>query len=182
MSIISAATTQRNGSHMKNIFALVLLVSIVGFAQVTSFNTRTGAVTLNSSDVTTALGYTPISNITGYITAGTNITLSGSGTSSSPYLINANAYSSYIQGTLPTCINPGGLFGGNGTCNSTSDSRNGWNNDKQFSLSINQTTYGPSYDVADPGGNGRNASSLSMYSNYYARGVTQLFWWVCLRK
>jgi len=37
---------------------------------VTSFNTRTGAVTLSSSDVTTALGYTPYdtSNPAGYIT------------------------------------------------------------------------------------------------------------------
>jgi hypothetical protein len=31
-------------------------------AGVTSFNTRTGAITLSSSDVTTALGYTPVTN------------------------------------------------------------------------------------------------------------------------
>jgi hypothetical protein len=38
---------------------------------VTSFNTRTGAVTLSSGDVTTALGYTPYNNTNpnGYITA-----------------------------------------------------------------------------------------------------------------
>jgi len=47
---------------------------------VTSFNTRTGAVTLSSSDVTTALGYTPVDvagdTFTGDV-SGTNLTLSG---------------------------------------------------------------------------------------------------------
>ena len=40
-------------------------------AGVTSFNTRTGAITLSSSDVTTALGYTPYNstNPNGYITS-----------------------------------------------------------------------------------------------------------------
>jgi hypothetical protein len=44
---------------------------------VTSFNTRTGAVTLSSSDVTTALGYTPINNagatISGNYTGATTV-------------------------------------------------------------------------------------------------------------
>jgi len=47
---------------------------------VTSFNTRVGAVTLSSSDVTTALGYTPVDvagdTFTGDV-SGTNLTLSG---------------------------------------------------------------------------------------------------------
>ena len=45
-------------------------------AGVTSFNTRTGAITLTSGDVTTALGYTPYNGATnpnGYITGVTNI-------------------------------------------------------------------------------------------------------------
>lgn len=58
---------------------------------VSSFNTRTGAITLQSSDVTTALGFTPISNITGYVQAGSNVTLSGLGTQASPYVINSTA-------------------------------------------------------------------------------------------
>lgn len=43
---------------------------------VTSFNTRTGAVTLSSADVTTALGFTPYNstNPSGYITASASIT------------------------------------------------------------------------------------------------------------
>lgn len=39
-------------------------VSINSSSVVTSFNTRTGAVTLNSGDITTALGFTPISGYT----------------------------------------------------------------------------------------------------------------------
>jgi hypothetical protein len=53
-------------------------ISASGAAGVSSFNTRTGAVTLSSSDVTTALGYTPVqSNGTG--ASGTwGISISGS--------------------------------------------------------------------------------------------------------
>lgn len=52
---------------------------------VTSFNTRTGAVTLSSSDVTTALGYTPYSsaNPNGYITSSASITGTSDGVSTS---------------------------------------------------------------------------------------------------
>ena len=51
---------------------------------VTSFNTRTGAITLTSSDVTTALTYTPYNstNPSGYISANQNITVSGDATGS----------------------------------------------------------------------------------------------------
>jgi hypothetical protein len=53
-------------------------------AGVTSFNTRTGAITLSSGDVTGALGYTPYNstNPSGYITGNQNITLSGDVTGS----------------------------------------------------------------------------------------------------
>ena len=62
---------------------------------VTSFNTRTGAVTLSSSDVTTALGFTPYNstNPSGYITS----------SALSPYLLSATAASTYLPlagGTL----------------------------------------------------------------------------------
>jgi hypothetical protein len=61
------------------------VINIVG--GVTSFNTRTGAITLNSSDVTTALGFTPYNatNPAGYITS----------TALSPYLTSATAASTY---------------------------------------------------------------------------------------
>lgn len=58
---------------------------------VTSFNGRTGAITLTTSDVTGALGYTPLQNITGLVSAGSNITIAGSGTNASPYVINGTA-------------------------------------------------------------------------------------------
>jgi len=59
------------------------VISSTGSSGVTSFNTRTGAVTLTSADVTTALGYTPYnsSNPAGYITsAGSSWYSSYSGT------------------------------------------------------------------------------------------------------
>ena len=53
-------------------------------AGVSSFNTRTGDITLTSADVTGALGYTPYNstNPSGYITGNQNITLSGDVTGS----------------------------------------------------------------------------------------------------
>lgn len=62
-----------------------------GAAGVTSFNTRTGAVTLTSSDVTSALTYTPYSNTnpTGYQTAAQVSSAISSGTAGSSN--NANA-------------------------------------------------------------------------------------------
>lgn len=70
---------------------------------VLTFNTRTGAVTLTSGDVTTALGFTPIANITGLVSQGTNVTITGSGTSASPYVINASGSTgvSSVTATYP---------------------------------------------------------------------------------
>lgn len=58
---------------------------------VSSFNGRSGNVLLLSSDVTTALGYTPLQNITSYIQAGANVGLAGLGTLASPYVISSTA-------------------------------------------------------------------------------------------
>jgi hypothetical protein len=91
---------------------------------VTSFNSRTGVVTLTSNDVTTALGFTPynvtgnssqyivgdgtyayfpthvssfindaiyLTNITGKIVEGSNITITGAGTEVSPYIITGGS-------------------------------------------------------------------------------------------
>lgn len=72
---------------------------------VVSFNTRTGAVTLTSSDVTTALGYTPYNstNPAGYTTnTGTVTSISGSGTVSGLTLTGTvtNSGSLTLGGTL----------------------------------------------------------------------------------
>lgn len=67
---------------------------------VTSFNTRTGAITLSSSDVTTALGFTPYNstNPSGYITSSSNISGTSAGINvSAPVLATATeANSIYI--------------------------------------------------------------------------------------
>lgn len=57
---------------------------------VSSFNGRSGNVTLLSSDVSGALGYNPLANITNYIQAGSNVTITGLGTLASPYVVNSS--------------------------------------------------------------------------------------------
>jgi hypothetical protein len=70
--------------------------TIAASSGVTSFNTRTGAVTLSSGDVTAALGYTPYnsSNPSGYITAITS-TMVTSALGYTPY--NSTNPSGYIS-------------------------------------------------------------------------------------
>jgi hypothetical protein len=75
------------GSHIFSMFFKLSDTTL----WVSSFNGRKGAVTLSSGDVTTALGYTPLGNITNYITAGSNVTITGLGTLASPYIINSTA-------------------------------------------------------------------------------------------
>jgi hypothetical protein len=86
-----------------------------GGGGVTSFNTRTGAVTLSSSDVTTALGFTPYnsSNPSGYITSSalsSYLPLSG-GTLAGNLQINP-ASATWAEGlsfNMPTVAAWGGL-------------------------------------------------------------------------
>lgn len=71
---------------------------------VTSFNTRTGAVTLSSADVTTALGFTPYnaSNPSGYITSSGSI----SGSAASAPLLSSSG-DGWSASTLPTSFPQG---------------------------------------------------------------------------
>lgn len=46
---------------------------------------------ISGAQVNSALGYTPLSNITGLVTAGTNVTVTGSGTSGSPFVVSAGS-------------------------------------------------------------------------------------------
>lgn len=105
---------QTNGSA--NSWVATSTLGIV--SGVSSFNTRMGAITLVSGDVTTALGFTPynatnpsgyISNITGLVTAGTNVTITGSGTSGSPYVINSSGGGSGSGLSTTTPWSPGQL-------------------------------------------------------------------------
>jgi hypothetical protein len=85
-------------------------------AGLTSFNTRTGAITLTSGDVTTALGYTPYNStnpagyITGYTETDTLATVTGRGaTTNSAVIINntlaVNTASPYLTSTYSLDIN-----------------------------------------------------------------------------
>lgn len=69
------APTQPNGTNNQSLATTAYVVSAVTAATtgVVSFNTRTGAVVLNSGDVASALGYTPYNaaNPAGYITSAT---------------------------------------------------------------------------------------------------------------
>jgi len=58
-----------------------------------------------------------ISNITGLVTAGTNVTITGSGTTTSPYVINSSGGGGGTPGGSDTQVqfNDGGAFGGEST-------------------------------------------------------------------
>jgi hypothetical protein len=81
---IPLAPTASAGTNTTQIATTAFVTSAVGAATtgVSSFNTRTGAVTLNSTDVTNALSFTPVSLNTTQTVSG-NKTFSGSNTFSS---------------------------------------------------------------------------------------------------
>lgn len=63
--LVSGTTIKTiNGTSVLGSGDIVISAAASG---VTAFNTRSGAVTLSSSDVTEALGYTPLSNATSYL-------------------------------------------------------------------------------------------------------------------
>jgi hypothetical protein len=83
-------------------------LTVAGFVQTTSGGVLSSAL-LTSGQVTTALTFTPynatnpsgyISNATGLITAGTNVTITGSGTSGSPYVINSSGGGGVAWGAI----------------------------------------------------------------------------------
>lgn len=80
-------------------------------AGVSSFNTRTGAVTLSSSDVTTALGYTPYNstNPSGYVTASTSSLTNYSTTTVTQSYINSYAAHQFNADTGTAYVSSGNL-------------------------------------------------------------------------
>lgn len=91
-SIAAKQATLVSGTNIKTVNGSSILGSgnIQIDGGVTSFNTRTGAVTLASSDVTAALGYTPLSNATSYLPL-TGGTLTGALTTRGLTVSNASA-------------------------------------------------------------------------------------------
>jgi hypothetical protein len=92
---LTLTTNQFSVNTTQNITTLSNLGA--GIVQSTSGGVLSSAP-LTSGQVTTALGFTPYnssnpsgytSNVTGQITAGTNVTITGSGTTGSPYVVNA---------------------------------------------------------------------------------------------
>ena len=78
-------------------------------AQVSSFNGRVGTVTLNATDVTTALGYTPIGpNLTGAVTSVGNTTSLGSFTSANllAALTDETGTGAAVFATNPVLVTP----------------------------------------------------------------------------
>lgn len=76
-----------------------------GGGGVSAFNSRTGSVVLLPGDVTTALGFNPLANITGLVVPGTNVAITGSGTSASPYVVSSTGGGGGGGG-----VNPGTAF------------------------------------------------------------------------
>ena len=82
-------------------------------AGVTSFNTRTGAITLSSGDVTGALGYTPYnsSNPSGYITASSlssYLPLSGGNLTGNLRLVSISGNDQMVENTYGAYLHLGG--------------------------------------------------------------------------
>ena len=78
-------------------------------AQVSSFNGRVGTVTLNATDVTTAIGYTPIGpNLTGAVTSVGNATSLGSFTSANlaTALTDETGTGAAVFATNPVLVTP----------------------------------------------------------------------------
>ena len=98
------AGSYTNGNFTVDAYGRLTAASNGSAGGVTSFNTRTGAVTLTSGDVTGALGFTPYSstNPSGYISANQTITLSGDATGSGTTAIGV---------TLATVNSNVGTFG-----------------------------------------------------------------------
>jgi len=137
--IVSVAGTQSLGGSSKtfNIGDLVIYdgsnwVQIPGSNNVQSFNTRQGAITLTSSDVITALGFTPIQSsslsVTSNAASGLNSTLTYAAgvltftPASSASILNGISVSgsngfagSVSSGTITISTSITGLLKGNGT-------------------------------------------------------------------
>lgn len=100
-------------------------------AGVTSFNTRTGAITLSSADVTTALGYTPYNNTnpSGYITGITSANVT-----------TALGYTPYNS------TNPSGYITSSGSITGSAMSLNGFANQTEYII-LNGPANGPVWKV-----------------------------------
>ena len=123
---------------------------------VTSFNTRTGALTLSSGDVTGALGFTPYngdSNPYGFITSA-SLTPYAQAASLASYLTTASAANTYLAksgGTLTGALTVGGSLSAAGDLLMTANA--GGNRVVGFAGGTNTTLVLQSGAVSGPGAN-----------------------------
>lgn len=124
---------------------------------VTSFNTRTGAITLTSTDVTTALGYTPANNSDVVKLTG-NQTIAGDKTfTSTIYSDNATFLKQYTGWSTQTdYTNLGGTPGGIFIATTSASAE----------ISMNNLTAVRSYELPDASGTIALTSSLGSYVPY----------------
>lgn len=99
-------------THTVTAAVMTALESGSGGSGVTSFNTRTGAVTLDSADVDTALGYTPLQTVA---VDGTSIT--GDGTSGNPLIAHTSGGSGTV--TSVSVVTANGISGSVATATTT---------------------------------------------------------------
>ena len=136
------------------------VINIVG--GVTSFNTRTGAITLSSADVTGALGYTPYNstNPSSYITS----------SALSPYLTSATAASTYAP---LTGIGASGTWAINISGNAaTATSSSGSSSVNTSSSTGVQSNYIAAINTTTPGTGTYGVNFLGSAQSDYAQGIT----------
>jgi hypothetical protein len=115
--VATAGTTTVNGVSSWNVGDMLVFDGtnwdkIDGQAtEVISFNTRTGAITLSSSDVSTALGYTPANvaspTFTGTVTIPAGAAISGYATTASPTITGRTQSDAYSYTVVPLTVTSG---------------------------------------------------------------------------
>jgi hypothetical protein len=107
----SAMVTELNNLYFTNARALAATLAgfVSGAGSLSPSDTILTAIQKLDANIAAKLG-----NITGLVTAGTNVSLTGSGTSGSPYVVNSTAGGGTPGGASSTVqYNAGGAFAGN---------------------------------------------------------------------
>lgn len=100
---IASGNDTFDGNAINSLYFRIVALENRPQGGVTSFNSRTGAITLSSSDVTTALGYTPVNKAGDTMTGtGTVLTIASTHTNTSPTVRIKSARSILSYATFAT--------------------------------------------------------------------------------